>query len=383
MKSFSAKSNIVLGLILLASTLSFFSVENSKVKVKQRWYSEKLRAATLTVDAMGYLKDYRLKNGIFIDVVNDPNETGIIGQEYTMITTDRGYIDAKLSTTNPNFAAAIVDMLKEAGLKKNDNVAIACTGSFPALNIAMLAAAEVLELKPIIITSIGASNFGANDPYFTWLDMEQYLYSKGVFKNRSIAASIGGGSDRGRGLSPEGRNLIINTIKRNKVEFINEYYLDNSIERRMKIYSEKSKGDEIKAYINIGGGIASLGSSINGKIIASGLTKILDLQNFPVRGVIVKMAQKNIPIIHLLNISNILDKYKLPSAPVPLPEPGEGEIFFQLKYNVLLTSIITLIMLILVGTVYVVDKRHHKLGSEFISRSSVKNQPVVKLKTAV
>ena len=95
----------------------------------------------------------------------------MIGQDITQITTDRGYIDSKLTSMNPNFAAVIVEMLKEADVKNNDVVAISFTGSLPGLNIAVMAAIQTLKLKPIIITSVGASNSGANDPYFTWLDM--------------------------------------------------------------------------------------------------------------------------------------------------------------------------------------------------------------------
>jgi poly-gamma-glutamate system protein len=114
-----------------------------------------------------------LRKSVFVDVVNDPNETALIGQDITPITTDRGYIEAKLTSTNPNFAAVVVDMLKESELEKNDVVAVAFTGSFPGLNIAVHSALQTLKLKPIIITSVGASNWGANDPYYTWLDMEK------------------------------------------------------------------------------------------------------------------------------------------------------------------------------------------------------------------
>ncbi|MEZ5145840.1 MAG: poly-gamma-glutamate system protein [Bacteroidales bacterium] len=182
-----------------------------------------MEAATLSAEAAYSIKQYRLNKGIFVDEVNDPNQTALIGQEYTLITTDRGYIDSKLATTNPNFAAMIVQLLKEAGVEKGDQVAVAFTGSFPALNISVRwQPSKPLQIKPVIITSVGASNFGANDPYFTWLDMESYLYDAGVFHNKSVAASIGGGFDLGRGLSPEGRNLIENAIHRNKVDFIHE-----------------------------------------------------------------------------------------------------------------------------------------------------------------
>ncbi|MEZ5149506.1 MAG: poly-gamma-glutamate system protein, partial [Bacteroidales bacterium] len=300
MITFRAKSNKIIGALSVLALLAFLAVENSKVDVRQKWYREKLEAATLSAEAAYSIKQYRLNKGIFVDEVNDPNQTALIGQEYTLITTDRGYIDSKLATTNPNFAAMIVQLLKEAGVEKGDQVAVAFTGSFPALNISVMAALETLQIKPVIITSVGASNFGANDPYFTWLDMESYLYDAGVFHNKSVAASIGGGFDLGRGLSPEGRNLIENAINRNNVDFIHEKHLDNSIARRLEIYDENRNGLPYKAYINVGGGIASLGNTINGKLIPVGLTQNLPVKNYPVSGVIVQMGQRGMPIIHLL-----------------------------------------------------------------------------------
>jgi poly-gamma-glutamate system protein len=258
----------------------------------------------------------------------------------------------------------IIQLLKEAGVEENDNVAVAVSGSFPGLNISVMAAIETLKLHPIIITSVGASNYGANDPYFTWLDMEAVLYKSNVFHHKSVAASIGGGSDLGRGLSPEGRDLIENAIKRNGVEFINEKHLENSISRRLEIYEEQSNGKPIKAYINVGGGIASLGNTINGRLIPPGLTELLPMQNFPVRGVIIQMGQQRIPIIHLLNINKIAVKFGLPNSPVPLPEPGEGEIFIQEKYSMVVTSIATIFMVIMIVLVYFSERRHNRLGTD-------------------
>lgn len=364
MYKFRAKSNIVLIVLSSLSLLAFIAVENSKVDVKQQWYSEKLEASELSLEAANQIKNYRLEKGIFIDDVNDPNQTALIGQEYTMVTTDRGYIDAKLSTTNPNFAAIIVQLLKEAGLKEKDNVAVAMSGSFPGLNISVIAALETLGLKPIIITSVGASNFGANDPYFTWLDMENVLNNSKIFHNKSVAASIGGGADVGRGLSPEGRNLIERAIERNEVEFIHEKHLENSIAKRMEVYNKHSGGQPIKAYINVGGGIASLGNTINGKLISPGLTEYLPMRNFPVRGVIIEMGMQEIPIIHLLNINQLLAEYGLPVNPVPLPEPGVGEIFVQKKYSVVVTSIATVILIIVILVVYFSERKHHALGAD-------------------
>lgn len=363
---FSAGSKRVLSVLALLALLAFLAVENRKEDVKRKWYNQKLEASKLAKEAADYLKEYRLHKGVFIDALNDPNETALIGQDITLITTDRGYIEAKLTATNPNFAAVIVDMLLKSELKKNDLVAVAFTGSLPGLNIAVLSALQTLNLKPIIITSVGASNWGANDPYFTWLDMERVLYDAEIIKYKSIAASIGGGLDRGRGLSPDGRRLIRDAIKRNKVEFINEEHLENSIEERMKIYNNQKKNKSLKAFINVGGGIASLGSTENAQFISSGLSKTLAMKNFPRRGVLILMAQENIPIIHMLNITQLARKYGLPVSPTPLPFPGEGEIFIQRLYSMTLTVIVTIFLMVAIALVFIMDKKRHRLGSEKI-----------------
>ncbi len=364
MPTFRAKSNIVLSLLSVFALMAIIAVENSKVFVKQEWYNEKLEAAKLSKRAAEYLKNYRLENGVFVDEVNDPNQTALIGQEYTLITTDRGDIESKLSSLNPNFAAVIVQLLKDAGLKEKDNVAISFTGSFPGLNISVMAALETLRLNPITITSVGSSNFGANDPYFTWLDMENILNKANIFHSRSVAASMGGGSDNGRGLSPEGRDLIKSAIRRNGVDFLYEKHLENSIARRLEIYEKHSDNRPVKAYINVGGGIASLGNTINGNLIPAGLTEYLPVKNFPVHGVIIDMGKRGIPIIHLLNIDQLLKKFDLPLSPVPLPEPGDGGIFTQKKYNFVVTLIATLILVTVIIFVFISERKQHRLGSD-------------------
>jgi len=363
----SAGSKTVLSVLSLLALMAFLAVEYGKEDVKLKWYDQKIEASKLASEATEYLKEFRMQKSVFVDVVNDPNETALIGQDITPITTDRGFIEAKLTSTNPNFAAVVVDMLKEAELEKDDVVAIAFTGSFPGLNIAVHSAVQTLKLKPIIITSVGASNWGANDPYYTWLDMEKILFKAGIFKNKSVAASIGGGVDRGRGLSPDGRQLIIDAINRNKVEFINEEHLESSVQKRIKIFNEQRKKEKIKAFINVGGGISSIGSVENYKFIPSGLSISLPMKNYPVRGVMIDMAEKNIPIIHLLNVNQLAQKYGLAVNPTPLPRPGEGEIFIQKRYSVLLTSGVTLFLIIAIAFVFIMERKRHQLGTEQIS----------------
>ncbi len=370
MSLITLNSNSVLAFFAGIALLAFVLVENSTHNERQEYFDEKLVAATLARDAARVIKEHRLKNGVFIDAVNDPNETALIGQDITPITTDRGYIDAKLASTNPNFAAVVVEMLQRAGVKENDRVAVAMTGSFPGLNISVLSALEALHVRPIIITSVGASNFGATDPELTWLDMERVLNQANVFHLRSVAASMGGGSDVGRGLSPEGRAMILKAIKRNNVQLISEDRIEKSVQARMKMYDAYREDATIKAFVNVGGSIASLGALVTGEIIPNGLSMELPAKNYPMRGVIVEMAKRGVPIIHLYDIRKLWVEFGLPLNPMPMPDPGSGGIFLREKYNITLTWIAVAVLCALTIVAVYLDRRRHKLGTEAVTAQS-------------
>jgi hypothetical protein len=118
----------------------------------------------------------------------------------------------------------------------------------------------------------------------------------------------------------------------------------------------------------VGGGIASIGSTENYQFIPSGYSPPLTMKNFPVKGVLIRMSEENTPFIHLLNITQLAQKYGLPVSPVPMPLPGEGEIFIQKRYNITLTVFITLILAGFITVVLVLEKKRHKLGTELIPK---------------
>ena len=167
------------------SVLGFIISINSVTENISPSYNEKVEAANLMKASMSMLKNYRMESGIFIDDENDPNETGLVGSLFSLITTDEGDLDAKLTTLDPNFAAGIVELLVKMNLQKGDTVAVLLTGSMPGANIAVLAAAKTLGLVLKSITSVGASQWGANNVDFTWLDMEEILYSNNFIDQKS------------------------------------------------------------------------------------------------------------------------------------------------------------------------------------------------------
>ena len=371
MAKISIRSTSVLSILALFAIGLLYIVETTKKNVKEEWYSEKIAASRLTQKALLHLKNERFEHVHFVDNINDPNETGLIGEQYTPITTGSGSLPIKSSTMNPNFGAMVVQLLKEANLKKGDPVAICMTGSFPGLNVAAYAAIQTLGIKPIIISSVTASSWGANDPDFTWLDMENELFNDRIFKFRSVAASIGGNLDIGRALSLEGRELVVKAIKRNHLKYINKGYLDGNISQRMKIFASTIKGKPIKAFINIGGGVASNGSDVNGDIILPGYHKTLKLKDFfDKKGVMFLMAKKSVPVIHLKNIEVLMKKYDLPLEPIPLPEIGKGKLYYDFRYQIGIVSVALIILVALLITTILIDKKQHALGNEIVKSNN-------------
>ena len=339
-------------LLALIGLVLVYLVETTLHKVRQPYFDEKLAAAQLAWRAQQAVREALARHQIFADTVSDPNATGLIGEEFTAITTDQGNLEAKLTTTNPNWAAVVVDMLKRAGVKRGDYVAVAWTGSMPAMNIAVLAAIETIGAVPVIISSIGASMWGANNPDFAWLDMENYLYEKGIFHYRSVAASIGGRGDRGANISPEGRELCRQIARRNGVPLIETSTLEESIQKRMEVYEKHiPSGKKYAAYINVGGGVASVGSAHDVGGIHPGLTKRLPRGNYPIRGTMILFGLKGIPIIDISDIKLLARKYGMPIAPVPIPGPPAGGVFFKEQYrtSVVLALLIFYAILTFVG----------------------------------
>ena len=330
----SRRKWILLGLAACALLLQGL-LDMTRTPIRQRDYDLKLEAAELADRAFAAVRHHRLLEGAILDLPNDPAGTGLIGPEFSMITNARGDLDAKLTSLNPNFAGLFVQFFRQAGLKAGDPVAEALSGSFPGININLFAALEALELNPVVITSIGASMWGANDPDFTWLDMEKLFADQKIFDLRSAAATYGGGDDMGQGMAPEGRELIRAAADSNAVPMLDSDNIEDAITKRMAFFEEQVRGRPFRLYVNIGGGVASLGSSHNKALLPHGLNFDLGIHNFPRKGNLILMAEKGVPVVHVLNIVRLAREHGLPTVPEYdyFAAPGEGEIFVQTEYR--------------------------------------------------
>ncbi len=343
-------TNLPLIIVTIITLLFIFIELNSKLRVPTPHFKEKLKAASSTLESFKIIKQEVHRLNIPIDRINDPNETGLIGLQYSPITTERGDLNAKLTATNPNFAALMIDFLKKARVRENDVIAVSFSGSFPGLNIAIMSAIKVLNLKPIIITSVGASMWGANYPELTYLDMERIIYDAGLIDFKSIAASIGGEDDIGRGLSPEGRQMIRDAITRNNIPMLTNADLNESMHMRLELFK---KTDKPKVFIDVGGGSAALaGTEILTGYIAPNEIKFGN-------SLVAEFSKMGVSVINLLDINRLAERYHLPAAPIPLPDVGEGPLYHEMKYSIHQAIIFTIILLIILFFVLKFDTEYY------------------------
>ncbi|HET6344164.1 MAG TPA: poly-gamma-glutamate system protein, partial [Myxococcota bacterium] len=290
-------------------------------------------AARLAQRAYDVVKTERLKRGFTLDPEVDPAGSAFIGTMLSPVTSSQGNLSAKQTSVNPNFGAVLVQMLKTVGVQPGDLVAVGMSGSFPALNVATLAALDALDLRPLIVVSAAASQYGANDPNFVWLDMQRLLWERDVFPWRPLAASLGGIDDHAVGMSAEGRRLLDEAIARSGVPRLDCTSLDDSVQKRMAVYLEAAGGAPIKAYINVGGGTTSVGTHIGKQVFKPGLNMTTPPDAPMVNSVMQRFSSEGVPVLHLVSIERVAHDYGLPVAPTQTPALGDGKVFMSPAYN--------------------------------------------------
>jgi len=353
----SLKSDRSLVLLFILSIVLFFIAQSSYKNIRANYFEEKIQAAKLMDQYLVTIRqDLQAKNFEF-DPIDDHFNTGLIGTKLSAITTSRGVLAEKQTALNPNMAAAFVQQLKDARVKPGDYIAVGITGSNPGSNLALYAAMSVLELKPVIITALSSSMYGANQDDFTWLDIESILKTKGLIDFSSSYASFGGRDDLGIGLSDSGIQYLQDAMRRNGIPLLSGNGLADNVDLRMKAYQEMlPEGNRYRLFINVGGALANVGSNVNARLIPEGINRKLAEKNFEQEGTIMFFAKKNVPILHVLRILRLAKEFDLPIAPENMPKPGEGKIFSSKIHNTLITIICLLVLLIAIVVVIMYDR---------------------------
>lgn len=329
--------------VFLFLLCSLWILEQTKMPAKKENWEVMLDASERMEAAITAIHDEKRNRGYKISPLDDPNKTGIIGEPYTEITTTLGSLEAKRSTANPNTAAMVVDMLTQCGAKKGDTVAVNLSSSFPGINLAVLCALDAMDLKGIIINSVGASTYGANLPDFTYLDMEHFLVEHRYLSNRTAFFSLGGQDDIGKEMPQETKDAIVSRLSSYGYQFLYYEDLEENIAVRQSLYES---GARPVCFINAGGNLMSFGG---GTEMVSASNGIILPGKSPAKGqgLIPLFLNEGIPVIHLLNMKGLLPSYGLPFDPSPLPAAGEGGVYETWRYPLPLAVILLLAGLLL------------------------------------
>lgn len=312
-------------LIGIGLTVILFILFNTREKPE----APELRLAAENMEqSLKLIREYCIQHRINTDNPEDTRQTGLIGPEWSEITTTIGDPEAKRTTVNPNFAALIAHLLLEAGVKKGDTIAIGSSASFPALMIASLSAASALELYPLVIISFGSSSFGASNPDFTLWDIYRLLLDNKIIDYGPAAASTGGEDDTGTEFEAKVSGRIRLSLSEAGIPLIAEKDLQRNRREREKIYFNGNPG-RIKAFINSGGGYANTGSSPSVLNIRPGLVKKARIPEPEQQGMIHTMLGRKIPVIHLLFIKGLAQQYNLPWDPVSQPGITDQSVQFD------------------------------------------------------
>ena len=230
-----------------------------------------------------------------------------------------------------NLAGLVVFLLRRAGVHSGDAIAVGASGSFPGLLLAVFSAAKTMDLDPLVIASLGASQWGANRPKFHMMQMQSCLEENGILGFQPIAVSIGGDQDTGRDMQEEGRIRLMKDIQASGLAVLSEGDLEANVEARMTLYFQKASGNPIKAFVNIGGSWSNLGIDSAILHLKPGLEKITHFPPEERRGVLYAMAALDIPVIHLLFVKGLVQRYGLAWDPLSLPPPGDGDLYQRIQ----------------------------------------------------
>jgi len=340
----------LLFLLAGAALVALVTVETFTSRESSAYYEEMLSASRVAQEAIDRLRPIRGR----IEPINpevDPTRSGLIGVATSPITSNSGHLEAKQATINPNWAAVAVRMLGEAGVEPGDRVAVAISGSFPALNLAVYAAMQALDVEPVIIVSGAASQWGANVPGFAWMDIARHLRDARIISFKAVSATLGGLDDRGVGLNDEGKRLIREAAERAGIELIVPESYEASVAERIRIYKDEAGKNPIAALINVGGGIATTGPASIDHFFDSGVSRSASSGAFRIPSVMGHFLRQDVPVIHFSGIRNLATRYGMPYPPKQMPGLGSGGVYQAESYRRWLAGLMIVLLLLLTGVV--------------------------------
>jgi poly-gamma-glutamate system protein len=90
----------------------------------------------------------------------DADRAALIGAELTPLVTTLGSLESKHLATDPRWAGVLVRQLAANGVRPGTAVAASFSGSFPGLNLAVMAACRALDARLVAGLDVGSERAG-------------------------------------------------------------------------------------------------------------------------------------------------------------------------------------------------------------------------------
>jgi poly-gamma-glutamate system protein len=301
--SIVAATVLAIALVVAASRPSPFRFVPREVAAAARGAERTMKRAAQVI------QEARRAEGIPSEAAGGSPMSTLIGAELTPITTTLGNLEAKRVATSAAWAGALTVRLHQAGLRRGDTVAAGFSGSFPGLNLALVIACQALDLKLLAVSSVTASSWGANQPGFTWPEIEARLVRAGVIGQATIVVTLGGAGDRALDLDADGRAQAGRVAKAASAELSVPVFepgsFDEAVAARLEAYRRAANGHAVELYANVGGTEASLGRSPVVLRLPSGFLPGVPFDFSRNRGVMARFAERGVRVLTLLNVRDL------------------------------------------------------------------------------
>lgn len=363
----SLKSHWSLIMLFAFAVLLFVIARYSYVTIKADHYEEKVEAARTMKAFIDTLRAEQIRQEIPFDPINDPYQSGLVGVSRSTITTDRGLLSEKQAAVNPNLAAIFIEEFNRENLKPGDPIAIGITGSNPAVNLALYAAIKTMKLQPSVIVSLSSAAYGANREEYTWLDIEAVLKRKGMIDFTCSYASLGGKEDLGIGLSDDGITALLDAMNRNGIPLLSGSSLEENVLARESAYASLlPEGKRYKLFVNIGRGLANVGSEPNSNLLLDGFNRKLAEKEFNPEGIMMRMAKQNVTVYNVHRIQRWARRHNVQPTMDKMPEPGMGPAFSLKRHNVTVASICLALLVAAILIVIVLDRHDRQFMKNIV-----------------
>ena len=120
-----------------------------------------------------------------------------------------------------------------------------------------------------------------------------------------------------------------------------------------------------------------MGTALGKKLFKPGLNLKPPPGMTGIDGVTIRFASEGTPVIHMVYIDKLVEKYGLTPTPLVMPSVGEGQIYRKTKYNLYLAAVNLIVLLLVLYAFMKSDIGYRIFGSSRVAQAPKHPEPMV------